>query len=93
MFWTTRKQLLFVASSTEAEYLALFEAVWETLWLKALSVNIKIDIPEPIKIYKEKNIYKIPLFKRTSWEKLNKINLYSNRSLISWHTHTIIACS
>lgn len=38
------------ASLTEAEYMALFEAVREALWLKSLVSSIKVELTKPIKI-------------------------------------------
>ena len=53
--WNTRRQTSVAASSTEAEYMALFEAVREALWLKALASSIKIEILDPIIIYEDNN--------------------------------------
>ena len=53
--WNTRKQASVAASSTEAEYMALFEAVREALWLRSLAISIKIKILEPIVIYEDNN--------------------------------------
>lgn len=36
------------ASSTESEYMALFEAVCEALWLKSLALSINVNITLPI---------------------------------------------
>ncbi|KAH8241673.1 hypothetical protein KR038_004769, partial [Drosophila bunnanda] len=51
--WNTKRQNSVAASSTEAEYMALFEAVREALWLKFLldSINMKLD--KPIKILED----------------------------------------
>lgn len=46
----TKRQNSVAASSREAEYMALFEAVREALWLKSLLFNIAINISEPITI-------------------------------------------
>lgn len=48
--WCTKKQSSVAASSTEAEYMALFEAVREALWLKSLAKGIRYEIEMPIKI-------------------------------------------
>lgn len=42
--WSTKKQNSVASSSTEAEYMALFEAVREAKWLKSLaeSINLKV---------------------------------------------------
>lgn len=53
--WSTKKQLSVAASSTEAEYMALYEAVREALWLKSLAKGIYIDISTPIVIYEDNN--------------------------------------
>jgi len=49
--WNTRKQNSVAASSTEAKYMALFEAVREALWLKSLVSSIKLN--KPIKILED----------------------------------------
>ena len=51
--WNTKWQASVVASSTEAEYTALFEAVKEVLWLKSLAVSININVLQPIVIYED----------------------------------------
>lgn len=38
--WNTKSQLSVAASSTEADYMALFEAVKEALWLKSQPTQI-----------------------------------------------------
>ena len=48
-----KKQLSVAASSTEAEYMALFEAVKEAMWLKSLAKSINVIIAEPIVIYED----------------------------------------
>lgn len=53
--WNTKRQTSVAASSTEAEYMALFEAVREGLWLKSLAESIKLNISEPIIIYEDNN--------------------------------------
>lgn len=53
--WSTRKQMSVAASSTEAEYMALFKAVREALWLKSLASSIHINIDKPIIIYEDNN--------------------------------------
>ena len=44
-----------VVSSTEAEYMALFEAVKEEMWLKSLAISNYVIIAEPIVIYEDNN--------------------------------------
>lgn len=53
--WNTKRQASVAVSSTEAEYMALFEAVKEALWLKSLATSINIIISEPIIIYEDNN--------------------------------------
>ncbi|RVE43631.1 hypothetical protein evm_011715 [Chilo suppressalis] len=43
------------ASSTEAEYMALYEAVREALWLKSLAISLNINIDKPIVIFEDNN--------------------------------------
>lgn len=42
-------------SSTAAEYMALFEAVKEAIWLEALSKSVNSDLKNEIVIYEDKN--------------------------------------
>ena len=51
--WTTRKQDTVADSSTYAEYIALYEATKEALWLKALAKSVNVDITEPIRIFED----------------------------------------
>lgn len=51
--WNTNRQNSVAASSTEAEYIALFEAVREALWLKSLMNSVNIKLEDPIKIYED----------------------------------------
>lgn len=53
--WNTKRQVSVAVSSTEAEYMALFEAVKEALWLKSLATSININITNPIIIYEDNN--------------------------------------
>ncbi|CAK9801638.1 Copia protein [Anthophora plagiata] len=53
--WSTKRQSSTAASSTEAEYMALFEAVREAIWLKSLALRININISKPIVIYEDNN--------------------------------------
>jgi len=55
--WNTRKQNSVAASSTEAEYMALFEAVREALCLKSLVSSIKFKLNKPIIILENKQGY------------------------------------
>lgn len=53
--WCTRKQNSVASSSTHAEYMALYEAVTEAIWLKQLASSIYIKIAQPILIYEDNN--------------------------------------
>lgn len=53
--WNTKRQASVAVSSTEAEYMALFEAVKEALWLKSLATSVNINILKPIVIYEDNN--------------------------------------
>lgn len=53
--WNTRKQNSVAASSTEAEYMALFEAAREAIWLKSLLNSISILVIQPITIFEDNN--------------------------------------
>ncbi|CAK9816176.1 Copia protein [Anthophora plagiata] len=53
--WSTKRQASVAASSTDAEYMALFEAVKEALWLKSLAISINIRIEQPIVTYEDNN--------------------------------------
>lgn len=51
--WSTMKQNSVAASSTEAEYMALFEGVREALWLKSLINEVKLELKGPIDIFED----------------------------------------
>lgn len=53
--WSTKRQASVAASSTEAEYMAFYEAVREALWLKSLANSINLSIVDPIVIYEDNN--------------------------------------
>lgn len=53
--WNTKRQNSVATSSTESEYMALFEAIKEACWLKSLLSSIKLEIKEPILIYEDNN--------------------------------------
>jgi hypothetical protein len=51
--YRSTKQKTIAQSSIEAEYLALGEAVKESLWLKQLSEQVGLKVKKPIKIYED----------------------------------------
>lgn len=53
--WNTKRQNSVATSSTEAEYMALCEAVKEACWLKSLLSSIKLEVLEPITIFEDNN--------------------------------------
>jgi hypothetical protein len=56
--WNSRRQNTVAASSTEAEYIALFEGVREAIWLKSLFESISIKMVKPITIFEDNRLYK-----------------------------------
>ena len=53
--WNSKRQNSVTTSSTEAEYIALFEGVKEACWLKSLLASIKLEILKPITIFEDNN--------------------------------------
>lgn len=53
--WCTKRQTSVAVSSTESEYMALYEAVKEALWLKSLAESINLKINKPIILYEDNN--------------------------------------
>lgn len=51
--WNSKKQNSVAASSTEAEYMALFESVKEALWLKSLLGSISINVSNAIPFFED----------------------------------------
>lgn len=51
--WASRKQSTVSLSSTEAEYIALTEAICEQKWIKKLLTEFKIDSEEPVVIFED----------------------------------------
>lgn len=51
--WNSKKQNSVAASSTEAEYMALFEGVKEAMFFKQLAESIGIKIDRPIPIFED----------------------------------------
>lgn len=53
--WNSKRQNSVATSSTEAEYMALFEAAKEACWLNSLLKSIHFEIDKPIPIYEDNN--------------------------------------
>lgn len=53
--WNTKKQRSVADSSTAAEYMALFEATKEAVWLKSLGESIKMIVSKGILLYEDNN--------------------------------------
>lgn len=53
--WNSKRQTSVAASSTEAEYMALFECVREAIWLRNLLESLSLIIPKPIPIFEDNN--------------------------------------
>lgn len=53
--WNTKRQNSVATSSTEAEYMALYEGIKEACWLKSLLNSIKLEILNPIIIFEDNN--------------------------------------
>lgn len=53
--WNTKRQNSVAVSSTEAEYMALFEGVREAAYLKSLLTDVNIKILKPVIIYEDNN--------------------------------------
>ena len=51
--WASRKQQTVAKSSTEAEYMALSDALGECDWIKKLLNDMKIEFEQPIPIYED----------------------------------------
>jgi len=51
--WRSKKQSLVTLSSTEAEYIALTEAMQEVLWLRRLLKDFNQDISQPIIVFED----------------------------------------
>lgn len=69
--WNSKKQNSIAVSSTEAEYIALFEAVREALWLNSLIKSIKFEMNDQIKIYKD-NLVCITIASNPSCHKMSE---------------------
>lgn len=53
--WNSKRQASVAASSTEAEYMALFECVKEAIWLRNLLSSINLNMQLPITIFEDNN--------------------------------------
>lgn len=51
--WNSKRQSAVALSSTEAEYIALFEGVKEAIWLRSLASSINIKLKTPITIFED----------------------------------------
>lgn len=51
--WSSRKQSTISQSSTEAEYVALAQAVNEAKWIRQLLIEIGVAVSQPITIYED----------------------------------------
>jgi len=51
--WRSRKQSLVTLPSTEAEYIALTEAIQEVLWLRRLLKDMNQEITCPITVFED----------------------------------------
>lgn len=51
--WNTKRQKTVAASSTEAEYMALYESVREAMYLRQFCQSMHVDILDPITIYED----------------------------------------
>ena len=49
--WHSKQQSVVATSSTEAEYIALFEATQQILWLNLMYQRFGLTLPDPIEIY------------------------------------------
>ena len=49
--WHSKQQSVVATSSAEAEYIALFEATQQTLWLNSMYQQFGLTLPDPIEIY------------------------------------------
>jgi ribonuclease HI len=51
--WKSKRQSTVATSSTEAEYMSLYSAVQEAIWLKRLLVDLHYDSSNAVKIYQD----------------------------------------
>lgn len=52
--WKTRKQSTIALSSAEAEYIALYEATRDMVWIKGLLVKLRVKV-ENVKVLEDNN--------------------------------------
>ena len=69
--WRSGKQYLVAASSTEAEYIALFHAVCEALFLRQLVAEITCSSPQTVQIYGD-NVSSIRLAEHQAFHKRSR---------------------
>lgn len=53
--WNSKRQHSVATSSTEAEYMTLFEAAREACWLRSILTDLKLELQNPITIYEDNN--------------------------------------
>lgn len=53
IFWNTKRQTATPASTAEAEYVAVHEALKEILWLKELAISVGIKVDKPIVVHED----------------------------------------
>ena len=49
--WHSKQQSMVATSSSHAEYIALFEATQQVLWLNSMDEQFGLTLPDPIDIY------------------------------------------
>ena len=49
--WHSKQQSVVATSSSHAEYIALFKATQQVLWLNSMYQQLRLTLPDPINIY------------------------------------------